>query len=376
MLTVDNTIPFGNCTDVEVTDNRETAEISFSPSPHGGPEALWFCFRIKSDDKKPGKINLVLKNVGNLLGGQRPETLQPVIKKEDGDWERLQAGKRITLQDSRLNVSWTIDRPDTFVDIALCYPYGVTDVQALAKETNLTMDTIGVSQEGRPLLRLSNSYGAKDSERPGLFLMARQHSGETPGSWVLDGFIRQIASLGDKAPLMWAIPLANIDGVEQGDYGKDNFPWDLNRAWGNPPMRHETLVFQRDFMRWKELCKPFVAFDFHAPGACEDDGSYFFLPNPEKFPEHHEKATSITETLEKSAGTEFVSSEGFGRVARYPSRWNQDGFTAFCCSSGVTGYTLETPYCSSADGKVVMTREKYQELGKRLAKGTLDLIGK
>ena len=106
------------------------------------------------------------------------------------------------------------------------------------------VDTIGVSQGGRPLLRLSNDYGRPKGERPGVFLMARQHSGEVSGAWVLDGVLRRFAELGEAAPLVWAIPLANIDSVEQGDYGKDNFPYDMNRAWGKLPMRHETLVLQ------------------------------------------------------------------------------------------------------------------------------------
>ena len=43
-----------------------------------------------------------------------------------------------------------------------------------------------------------------------------------------------------------------LDDVLSGAYGKDPFPHDLNRAWGDPPMRHETLVMRHDIRRWAE----------------------------------------------------------------------------------------------------------------------------
>src|SRR5690606_24228363 len=102
-----------------------------------------------------------------------------------------------------------------FFDFAYCYPYGATELDALLAESNgyWRRDTFGVSPQGRPMVRLCNDYGHKENQRPGLYLLARQHSGETPGSWMLDGFLRRVAELGDAAPLVWAAPLTNIDGV-------------------------------------------------------------------------------------------------------------------------------------------------------------------
>jgi hypothetical protein len=269
---IDTDIPYGNVCDVSVTEREGMTEVSFAADPHGGPECLWFCFRLIQVAPTTGfnrKIRLVLKHSFNMLGGGNSLNMRPVIRRVETDWERLDAPLVEKLPDGRNLVAWVIDAPEPFVDVAYCYPYGRSDVDTLLSETDgyWRADTIGVSQEGRPLIRLSNSYGEVDSNRPGLYLLARQHSGETSGSWVLDGFLRHTASLGDSAPLIWSVPLANIDGVERGDYGKDNFPYDLNRAWGTPPMRHEVLVFQRDMQRWKERCRPVLGIDFHAPGA-------------------------------------------------------------------------------------------------------------
>lgn len=365
---VDTDIPYGNACEVSVTESEGMTEVGFAPDPHGGPECLWFCFRLtRLGSAASQKVRLALKHSLNMLGGGESLNMRPVVRRARADWERLGAPAVERLPDGRNLVSWIIDAPETSTDVAYCYPYGKQEMEALVNDTNgyWKMDTIGVSQMARPLMRLSNSYGEAGSDRPGLYLVARQHSGETPGSWVLDGFLRHIASLGDSAPLVWSVPLTNVDGVEQGDYGKDNFPYDLNRAWGPAPMRHEVLIFQRDMRRWRERCRPCLGIDFHAPGACEKDGIYCFLPDPEKYPEYHQAAMKFATTIEKALMPGYAASP-FGRVASYKSRWETPTFASYCWTGHkIPGFTIENPYAMVGD--LLLTREHYQEAGKLMA---------
>ena len=369
-LVVETEVPFGNACDVAVEEGDGMPVVSFAAHPHGGPECLWFCFRLSqagSQAASGGMAKLVFKHFNNVLGGSRPASIRPVVKRAGGGWKRLQPGAGETLPDGRCQVTWVIDAPNTCVDLAFCYPYGRQELSALLKEAEgrWRADTIGVSQKGRPLVRLSNGPGKPGGDRPGLYLLARQHSGEVPGSWVLDGFLRHISSCGANAPLTWAVPLANIDGVEEGDYGKDNFPYDLNRAWGQPPMRHETLVVQRDMQRWKGRCAPLLCLDFHAPGASESEGIYSFLPDPEKHPEQHAQAVRWMGLFSKAL-TPTYAAGSFGRVATYASRWETPTFTSHCCGrQGICGITLEVPYAMSQG--TLLTRERYREAGARLA---------
>jgi hypothetical protein len=274
-------------------------------------------------------------------------------------------------------VTWELRPPPDaeaiqWADVAYCYPYGLPEVEALVGESEGTwqVDSIGLSQGGRSLLRLSNGYGQIGDQRPGLYLLARQHSGETPGSWVLDGFLRQIGALGESAPLVWAVPLTNVDGVEGGDYGKDNYPYDLNRAWGRPPMRHEVLAFQGDIRRWAERCRPVLLLDLHAPGACESSGVYCYLPDPAIHSRFHQEALSWTTAI-KAALTGQYAAECFERVARYASRWETPRATGDCWSRhGVCGLGVETPY--ALVGELVLTRQGYREIGARMAAGVLE----
>jgi hypothetical protein len=376
-LMLDTHVPYGNACHVSVTRQQDGWTVAFAADPHGGPETLWFAFRLRHEDDAGtpiGKVRLVLKHFGNMLGGKRPEDFRPVARLAGRDWERMAAGCTESLPDGRTDAAWTLDVPAPHVDIATCYPYGMPEVDSLVRETGgyWRADGIGVSQAGRPLVRLSNGPGCPGGDRAGLYMVARQHSGETPGSWVLDGFLRQIAAAGEKAPLVWAVPLTNIDGVEQGDYGKDNFPYDLNRAWGRPAMRHENLVFQQDIERWRRRCRPVLALDFHAPGLCETDGCYCYLPKPGDQTPNQDQAGKWTARLAAALAAEYAAAS-FHRVVNYRSRWETPTFSAYLAGVGVCGLCMEVPY--SQIGQKVLTRKEYAEIGRRVARGVVEYLG-
>lgn len=375
-LVVDTNVPYGNACDVAVTRESDGWAVAFSADPHGGPERLWFCFQLRQEDATDGpigRVRLVLRHLQTMLGGGgAPQNIYPVLRLADGDWQRLSGGTPEPQPDGQCYASWIFDVPARSADIAVCYPYGMPEVNGLVRESNgyWRADTIGVSQNARPLVRLSNDYGQAGGTRPGLYVTARQHSGETPGSWVLDGFLREVAARPETAPLVWAVPLTNIDGVEQGDYGKDNFPYDLNRAWGSPPMRHEVMQFQADIGRWRKRCRPVLAIDFHAPGLCEAEGAYVFLPKPRDYQGLNETARVWADRIASALTGEYASEVSFGRVANYASRWETPTFTSYFCRLGICAFSIETPY-GAIRGKV-LTRERYREIGQRMARAVME----
>lgn len=368
-LRIDAAIPHGNVCDVAITEREDCTEVAFAADPHGGPECLWFCFRLLGDTSKP--LRLVLKHARTMLGANDPQAMRPVVRPADGDWQRLGPGTGDERADGQLDVSWTLEPFPGRLDVAFCYPYGPEQLDAVVRETApyWKADAVGVSQAGRRIVRLSNDAGTVGGQRPGLYVVARQHSGETPGSWVLDGFLRRLATLGEGAPLVWAVPLSNIDGVESGDYGKDNFPYDLNRAWGVPPMRHETLVLKIDFARWVARCRPALVLDFHAPGACETRGAYAFIPGPEVDRGRRDEVARWSEALRSSLGPEYAA-EPFAKAVDYPSRWSTPSLTRWAIAEyGICGLAIETPYALVGDR--VLTRDDYRVVGARIADGVV-----
>ena len=312
-MQVSDRIPYGNVAAVEIINTNDGNLIRFAAAAHGGIERMWFCFRLSnpSPETSVGMTILELKHVSSMLGnpGEARE-IRPVIRYEQGGWERLPEGEVRMRPDGHLSILWRIATPSTFADLALCYPYGEPEIERLVEDGAgyWRKDEIGVSQNGHPIIRLSNSYGEPDGSRPGVFITARQHAAEVSGSWVLDGFLRRLAEFGPEAPLVWCVPLTNIDGVMTGDYGKNPYPHDLNRAWDpRAPMRHETKLFMIDQTRWRQRCRAMLFLDFHSPGMAEKD-FYCFASRTasETFPLYRSLVTQLRLGLTDYAAPEYI----------------------------------------------------------------------
>ena len=114
-----------------------------------------------------------------------------------------------------------------------------------------------------------------------------------------------------------------------------------------------------------ERCHPLVGMDFHSPGASELDCIYAFVHASEKYPAVAERAAEWGTALKEAPRPDFAA-ETFTRSGDYNSRWNTPRFGGFCQEElRIPGVSLETPY--GLVGTLVMTREKYQEAGRRIA---------
>lgn len=379
---IETGVPYGNACDTHVSDHDGCSEIGLSADPHGGLEAMWFCFRLHAEEPPQKPLRLVLKNPHNTLAGPSVHRFRPVMHTGDGDWQRLPPGEAEDLPDGRRQVVWRIESLAETIDIAFCYPYGMPEIDALIRETSgyWQQDTIGVTSRGRPIIRLSNDYGTPDGDQPGLYLIARQHAGETPGSWVLDGFLRHLASLGDSAPLTWVIPFVNRDGVEEGDYGKDPYPIDLNRAWQRPfrqSMRFEIQCIERDIALWAGRCKPVLGMDFHAPGGTENDGIYAYIPNSFHLKSGHLASKTWADAIAVGLAPRYRSPE-FTRITtpeNHFTRWGvpekADRFGEYMWNEHIVPTVMpEIPYALCALD-TLMTREDYREAGMQMASAVI-----
>lgn len=372
-IRIDHRFNGGNAAVVQITPPPD-AEVVFTPAPQGGPEALWFDFCLKDTeppDNPPESLTISLRFFGNLLGAGDPSVFRPVFRQESKNWNRLRAPSMRALPDGQSLLSWSIPYPLTRTEIAFCFPYGQEELQGLLQRSKgyWREEAIGLTQTGRFLTRLDNHIGSATGTRPrGLYLVARQHSGETPGSWVMDGMLEGFSR---RRPgnqwCVWAIPFADLDGVIGGNYGKDAFPYDLNRAWGEPAMRHETLVMQRDMQLWAQRCRPELVLDLHAPGACETDGLYLFHEPPAESENDRDAQAWIH--LWQQELKEFAAPD-FARIAVHASRWNTPRITDFARTSfRCTAFSMEIPYALCGD--IPMTPKQYREAGRRLARAIL-----
>lgn len=90
-----------------------------------------------------------------------------------------------------------------------------------------------------------------------VFLSSRVHPGETPASFVLNGFIKllldgksQIAAQLRRLYVFKIVPFLNPDGVYNGLYRSDTLGHNLNRVYINPdPKKHPSIYAVRRLLR-------------------------------------------------------------------------------------------------------------------------------
>jgi hypothetical protein len=132
--------------------------------------------------------------------------------------------------------------------IAHIQPYTARDLQRLLDSVTTRpfsrLEVIGKTAQGRDLALLTvTSFDRPDADKKVVWLVARQHSWETGGSYVAEGAIRFIASddpearrLRDRV-IFKCIPMADPDGVARGGVRFNTNGYDVNRHWEEVDLR-------------------------------------------------------------------------------------------------------------------------------------------
>lgn len=381
----------GNGAVTNVRRARGAWVVEFMSEPRTSPEPLWFHLRCEGAGQR--RIRFVWLNADGCLGLGTAKSLRnvrPVLRLDDGPWRRVERVRLKRRTTGGQALTFATPAACCRASAAFCYPYGPDDLERTLMETGEVWDaeTIGLTGNGRRLLRLRrcpvNSRGAgskgRRKARPGAYVIARQHAGETPGSWVLDGLLRAVAATeaGPRhararhaVPLReidwWVVPLVDLDGAVEGNYGKDALPIDFNRAWSQMPMRPEVLAIQRDMRRFAGHVGRRLVLDLHAPGGGEKR-FYMFLCGDDRPAPQREAGESLIPYV--AAEFPEIPRHSLAVVPRYPSRWDKNHTaTAWAWDhlDGTLGVTFETAYQAIGHGPW-LEPEHYRDVGRRIAR--------
>ncbi|KRW98099.1 hypothetical protein PPERSA_05995 [Pseudocohnilembus persalinus] len=130
----------------------------------------------------------------------------------------------------------------------------------------------------------------KKDEKFVIFVIARQHPGETPCSYVMEGIIDFLVQQDNKMVdfllencIFKIIPMMNPDGVIHGNYRCNLAGQDMNRKWGGPDYNIEpTVYYAKEQLRQlstHETLKIKLLLDLH--GHSTKKGGFFY-GNPER----------------------------------------------------------------------------------------------
>ena len=357
--------PGGNVSAPRMVSPRH---LQFAAAAHDSPRPLWFYFRV--DGARGPRLLCELMNAAVCLGpplGWRKA--RPVYSPDGVNWRRVEAG---AYDEHRGRFRFHVPVEGRSVWIAYCYPYTTADLDRFIARLPdpKAVSELCRSEGGRPVPYVQ--LGKTDAPRSIVWLLARQHAGETPASYAVEGLLEGLAGAG--APslrdvLFHVVPMVDVDGVEEGRFGKDQAPIDFNRDWCETPSRETVRALVERIWTSRYQAPTRLVLDLHAPHH-GDPACYFFgSPADSIGQENARTQRRILELL----GEESPSEVGF-----YPTDFRENApplgsarhFLAEALQAPVM--TLEMSYHQAQSGRY-LTPGDYRTFGLALARAVARL---
>jgi len=226
--------------------------IHFSlPANPGGKERLWFYFKVSSPT--PVRPKFIIENPFKAHQ-HNWDIVRPVFSTDRKNWVRT-TDTEFSRDDSML--SKLIDKingnkrpvfrfrsPITSKELWVAYSYPYTSVnlehylETIRPDKRVQISNIGQSEQGRPitLVKIEQHNTTASTLRKDIWVVCREHPGETPASYVLEGFINELLNGEDGKRLLSRyrfniVPMINIDGVTNGYYYRNVKGIDVAQDW-------------------------------------------------------------------------------------------------------------------------------------------------
>lgn len=280
-VSVHATFPGGN---INVLKN-EGGEVRLAPDLKGDNPWFYWCFQAKA--KSAGRVTFLLpeKVAGFTNGGIGKQG--PAISTDGGNtWDWM--GTKSVVENA-FHYDFT-DLGDE-VRFAVTIPYTRTNlsrfVQSNNKNSHLKTSVLTKSRAGRQVDLLQ--IGKDEKGRLKVLVTARHHAAETMASYVLEGFLAEAMADTEAGEafrsryVLYAVPLVDTDGVEEGDQGKNRKPHDHNRDYTKEGIYPEVQAI----MKLGDEQKFQFAIDFHCPTLVMDDHQVMYFVGARRHPRYN-----------------------------------------------------------------------------------------
>ena len=243
--------------------------------------------------------------------------------------------------------------------------YSPTRLHTVSEELRLPMQTLCVSKKGREVPCLQLGEGRKN-----IVLTSRHHACESPGTYILEGFLREYLVSPIEDTRLFVVPMVDYDGVCDGDQGKHRIPHDHNRDYIDTPIHPEVGAII-DFV---ERNGAYLSFDFHAPAHCGGNSDKVFIVR--KMPEKAPLFDMFGRLLEEQCGSETMVYH-MSDDKKPNTGWNKDSTPT--CSTFFNlrpecrlAFSLETTYFGLEDNRV--TAAKLVNTGRAFCRAVKEFL--
>ncbi|UJF17406.1 M14-type cytosolic carboxypeptidase [Vibrio sp. SS-MA-C1-2] len=301
----------------------------------------WFHFRLESEPQKSHTIKLL-----NLAKSAYPEGWQGydvVASYDREEWFRIPADFD--------GDTLTFDIIPEFGSIYFAYfaPYSYDrhqDLLHLAQSSHLCrLDTLGHTLDNNDMSLLT--IGTPDEGKKKVWLIARQHPGETMAEWFMEGVVQRLLDETDTVArallskaVFYVVPNMNPDGGIRGHLRCNAIGVNLNREWATPSVERSPEVF---YVREKMLKTGLDMFlDIHGDEAIP----YNFVAGSEGIPSYNDHIEGLENKFKQALLTitpEFQDEHGYDKDKpgeanlTVGSNWVGEQFKTL-------SYTVEMPF--------------------------------
>lgn len=225
-------------------------------------------------------------------------------------------------------------------------------LRAVADADHVAVRSIGRTVAGRPLPVAD--VGDDDADLV-VWVVARQHPGETPASWAAEGLLARLADADDpsvqdllaRARVLVA-PIVNVDGAELGNHRTNAAGVDLNRVWSDPdPDGAPEVAALRAAI---EATGVDLFLDVHA----DESAPFAFPAGCEGNPGWDEEAADHEADLRRDLAElspDFVDASWYGEDPPGGADLSAAA-NAIAHSTGATALTLELPVGDRGEGHI------------------------
>lgn len=295
---------------IDVIDLKDKKDIQLAIRPDFGGEFLqWFNFRLEGQVGEQYVLNIVNAGEASYLKGW--ENYQAVASYDRQHWFRLPT----SYKDGKLTIMAVMEHET--IQIAYFAPYSYERHQdllsAVQMHPSVCLEHLGETLDNRDLTLVKVGNG--DNNKRSIWIIARQHPGETMAEWLVDGLIHSLldnnnatAKLLLEKANFYIVPNMNPDGSVRGHLRTNAAGVNLNREWLNPSLEKSPEVFH--VIRKMKETGVDLFYDVHGDEALP----FVFLAGSQGTPSYNARLAVLRDRFSevlKLASADFQSKVGY-----------------------------------------------------------------
>ncbi|WP_298917299.1 M14-type cytosolic carboxypeptidase [uncultured Algimonas sp.] len=340
-ISINDAFDSGN---IEVIDASDPQDIRLNIRTDNNSDFYqWFHFRVAGAKGVP--LRLVIENAGTAAYPDGWTDYHACMSEDRDDWVRVPT----RYEKGRLVIEHTPGLDS--VHYAYFAPYTMERHRDLIADAlshdGVSLDVLGQTLDGRDMDCLTIGEGDKT-----IWVIARQHPGESMAEWWMEGFLARLTDPEDKVAQdirrkarFRIVPNMNPDGSFRGHLRTNAVGSNLNREWDTPTAdKSPEVLVVRNAM---DADRPGLCLDVHGDEALP----YNFIAGAEGIPGYTDKqAADLKAFLDAylEASADFQTKVGYPLTA--PGKANLSICTnALAARFDCLAMTLEMPFKDNAN---------------------------